>query len=255
MNMATTLYLRAKRILRDSHRWGVRRYRPKILRTFAHDEGAFTQGLAFHNGRIFESTGLDHRSSLRCLDADSGALLQQIAIPDDWAEGVAVDGEGRLLQLSWKRGVATIYSLESFERLGSYGYAGEGWGLTSAPGGFVMTDGSNVLQYRDERFDIRETKRVTNIGRRVGHLNDLAYADGHLFANIWYRDDILQICAKTGRIEAVADCSELRTLAAPKHPEHVLNGIAYRPDRGCFVLTGKCWRLFFEVSLETARTA
>lgn len=249
MDSVMTPYQRAKRLVRDSYRWAVPRFRPKITRMFPHDEEAFTQGLAYDKGRIYESTGLDHSSSLRCVDAESGVVLQKMALPNDWAEGVAVDGN-RVIQLSWKRGVATVYSLPALERIGSYSYDGEGWGLTSAPTGFIMSDGSNTLQFRDRDFAVKRGVKITNCGIAVRRLNDLAYANGKIYANLWYRDDIVRICAKTGKVEAVLDCSELRAIAAPAHAEHVLNGIAYRQDRTSLILTGKCWRLFFEVALE-----
>lgn len=249
MDALMTPYRRAKHFLRDSYRWAVPRFRPAIKRVFPHDEGAFTQGLAYDNGCVYESTGLDHSSSLRRVDADSGAVLQSIAVPNDWAEGVAIDGN-RVIQLSWKRGVATVFSLPDLQRVGSYAYEGEGWGLTAAPKGFIMSDGSNVLQFRDRDFVLQRSETITNCGIAVRRLNDLAYASGKIFANLWYRDDVVRICAETGKVEAVLDCSELRAIAAPQHAEHVLNGITYRPDRASLILTGKCWRLFFEVALE-----
>lgn len=245
----SALYRRAKRILRDTHGWGVPRRRPKVLRSFAHDEGAFTQGLAYDRGFIYESTGLEHASSLRRVDACSGEVLRSIAVPNDWAEGLAIDGD-RLIQLSWKREVATVYSLPDLERIGSYNYEGEGWGLTWAPGGFIMTDGSPALQFRNSDFELREVRKVTNWRIGVRRLNDLAYADGKIYANLWYRDDIVCINADTGTVEAVVDCSELKSAAAPQRPEHVLNGIAHCPERSSFVVTGKCWRFFFEISVD-----
>jgi glutamine cyclotransferase len=244
-----TPYQRAKGLLRDTYRWAVPRWRPKIMRTFPHDEAAFTQGLAYENGIIYESTGLDHASSLRCVDVESGAVLRKIDVPNDWAEGVAVDDQ-RVIQLSWKRGVATVFAKPALERIGSYSYDGEGWGLTSAPTGFIMSDGSSALQFRGEDFVLQRKVKITNCGIGVRRLNDLAYANGKIFANLWYRDDIVRICAETGKVEAILDCSELRSIAAPGNAEHVLNGIAFRQDRASLILTGKCWRWFFEVALE-----
>lgn len=249
MNREISFFQRAKRKLRDSYRWGVPVLRPKILRTFQHDTAAFTQGLAYHNNRIYESTGLNNCSSLRCLDAVSGEVLQKIEIPNDWAEGLAIDDDC-LIQLSWKRGIATLYSLEKFERIGCYLYAGEGWGLTHSMDGFIMTNGSNILQYRDKNFELKKIKAITHFGIKVKRLNDLVYVNNKIFVNRWYRDDILQVCAETGKIEAIIDCGELRSIAVPRHSDHVLNGITYQPDRGSFILTGKCWPLFFEVKLE-----
>lgn len=193
---------------------------------------------------------MDQGSSLRCLDVESGKILQKILIPHDWAEGIAIDND-RLIQLSWKHRVATIFCLEKLKRIGYYSYQGEGWGLTHSSSGFIMSNGSNVLQYRDKNFELIKTKKINHYGIQIRRLNDLAYTNNKIFVNLWYRNDILQICAETGKIEAVIDCSELQFIAAPRHPEHVLNGITYQPDRGSFILTGKCWPFFFEVKFET----
>jgi glutamine cyclotransferase len=219
---------------------------PIVLKAIAHDTAAFTQGLLYHDGLLYESTGLVGQSTLRSLDPASGRVLKKISVPDLFAEGLALMGH-ELIQLSWEEGTALTYSLPDLTQKSYYRYDGEGWGLTSDSASFIMSDGSDTLFVRSKEFAIRKKIPVTLDGRPVKHLNELEYVKGIVYANIWYKNDIVAIRLKTGIVERVIDCSGLVRQARVQNPEDVLNGIAYNPVTQTFFVTGKKWPVMFEV--------
>ena len=222
------------------------RLTPIILKAIVHDTAAFTQGLLYHDGLLYESTGLIGQSTLRSLDPVSGQVLKKIAIPDLFAEGLARMGR-ELVQLSWQEGVALTYSLPDLTQKSYFRYNGEGWGLTSDSSSFIMSDGSDTLFVRSKGFAITKKIPVTLDDRPVKHLNELEYVKGVVYANIWYKNDIVAIRLKTGVVERVIDCSGLVRQARIQNPEDVLNGIAYNPVTQTFFVTGKNWPVMFEV--------
>lgn len=229
-------------------RLGLPRFVPRIIRVLSHDRQAFTQGLAYHDGALYESTGGYGSSSVRRLDPSNGHVRDLIPVPGDFAEGIAAVGD-RLLQLSWRSGEARIYNLPSLEKIGTLAYEGEGWGLASGPSGPIMSDGSCTLRFCNDRLGVARTLRVTSRGLPIRKINDLEWAGGRLYANVWFSGDLLEISPQTGRVIGVVDCSALVSLAGQDATESVLNGIAHDPDRGTFYLTGKHWPSLFEVAI------
>lgn len=238
-----------RRTLRKGWFAGVPRYLPRIIRTLPHDPDAFTQGLAYANGTLFESTGRIGRSTLRAISAEDGTILRSMAVPEVWAEGVAVQ-EDRVVQLTWKDGVAYVYGRDSFERIGQLRYPGEGWGLSACDEGYLMSDGSANLWFRDAAFLPTRRVAVSLKGLPVARLNDVIWAGNRIFANILYAPEIVEVDPVTGSVVGFVDCADLVARARVSDSEHVLNGIAHDPGSGSFFLTGKCWPEVFEVSFE-----
>jgi glutaminyl-peptide cyclotransferase len=222
------------------------RLTPIVLKAIDHDTAAFTQGLLYHDGLLYESTGLVGQSTLRSLDPMSGKVLKKIPVPDLFAEGLALMG-AELVQLSWQEGTALTYSFPELLQKSYFRYTGEGWGLTSDSTSFIMSDGSDTLFVRSKNFTLKKKIPVTLNGRPVTHLNELEYVKGIVYANIWYKNDIVAIRLKTGIVERVIDCSGLVRQARVQNSEDVLNGIAYNPTTQTFFVTGKNWPVMFEV--------
>lgn len=225
----------------------------RVLARYPHDTEAFTQGLLWHDGRLYESTGLEGRSSLRRVRLDDGSIEQRVDLPDDYfAEGLALVGD-ELFQLTWQEGVAFVWDLRTFEKKREHHYEGEGWGLCWDGTHLVMSDGSDRLFFRDPRtFEIDHTVRVTKIGRPVRYLNELECVDGTIYANIWQREEIVRIDPRTGRVTASIDASGLLT-PQERRGTDVLNGIAARGDRNRLLLTGKLWPWLFDVEFVPRR--
>ena len=227
--------------------------RVNVVRRLPHDPGAFTQGLLVHpDGRVFESTGLNGRSSLREVALETGVVARQRDVDARYfAEGLAAVGD-RLLQLTWQDGVAFEYDLESFTPRRELHYEGEGWGLCyDEPNArLVMSDGSATLTFRDpQSFESVGTARVTRQGRAQRMLNELECVDGAVYANVWQTDELVRIDPQTGHVTAVINARGLLTAEELRFAD-VLNGIAYLPASGHFLITGKEWPAMFEVTFE-----
>lgn len=225
------------------------RLRVKVLSVRPHDPGAFTQGLLWHDGMLYESTGLEGLSSLRQVDPKTGEVKRRLDIPLPYfAEGLALVGD-RLFQLTWHNGEAFVYRLADFQRIATHGYPGEGWGLCYDGRRLVMSDGSARLTFRDpETFAPVGDVWVTAAGIPVDRLNELECVDGAVYANLWTSDEIVRIDPATGEVTAIVDASSLmppqeRAAAGAE----VLNGIAWDPTSKTFLLTGKRWPKLFEV--------
>lgn len=226
----------------------------EVVTEYPHDERAFTQGLLLRADRLYESTGLVGRSSLREVDLESGAVIRQRDIPSPYfAEGLELVGD-ELLQLTYTSGVLFRWDRETFETTGTAAYTGEGWGLCFDGTALWMSDGSANLVKRDPAsFEELSSVRVTEQGDPVVRLNELECVDGAVYANIWLTDDIVRIDPTSGRVTARIDASPLReALGTPLIGDAVLNGIAYDPDSGLFLLTGKLWPTVFAVRFVPA---
>jgi glutamine cyclotransferase len=221
---------------------------PVVVRTITHDTGAFTQGLFYYKGLLYESTGLYGQSSLRILDAKDGSIRKTIPVPDIFAEGCA-RMDSSLVQLSWREQGAPVYRFPSLELRSSLSYSGEGWGLTADSALFYMSNGSDTLYARDKRFAIRKKIPVTFMGKPLQLLNELEYVKGLIYANVWYSDSIFVIQPRTGVVIRLIDCTSLVAQNAAPSNQNVLNGIAYNPETRIFYITGKRWRYIFEVKL------
>ena len=220
----------------------------KVHRKIPHDPTAFTQGLLWWQGRLFESTGRRGQSQLRRIDPDTGTVEHRVRIPVlFFGEGLAREGQ-RLVMLTWQAEQAFVFGLPGLDRLGTLSYRGEGWGLCHDGQRFVMSDGSDRLSFRDsESFAVVGQVAVTFEGRPLASLNELECVDGEVYANVFQRDTIVRIDPATGRVTASVDAAGLRDGAGAESAD-VLNGIAYAPERDRFFVTGKLWPAMFEVT-------
>jgi glutamine cyclotransferase len=232
---------------RTAQRVGPQRLRVQVVESYPHDPGAFTQGLVLAGRRLFESTGLEGRSSLREVDVTSGKVLRKLDVPAPvFAEGLALVGS-RLFQLTWKHEVAYTYDRDTFKKGPAFDYTGEGWGLCYDGREIVMSDGSARLTFRGlETFrPVREITVRTN-GQPVEQLNELECVGPHVYANVWMTDRIVRIDPKSGDVTAVIDASNLLA-PAERFGTDVLNGIAHDSSNDTFLITGKLWPRMFRV--------
>lgn len=219
----------------------------KVLEEYPHDRGAFCQGLLWHDGVLFESTGQYGRSTLRRVDPKSGAVLERLDLdPGLFGEGLALAG-GHFVQLTWKAGLALVYDEKDLVPNGQHSYGGEGWGLAWDGERLLMSNGSARITFRDAAtFEPVRELGVTLGGRPVKRLNELEVAEGLLYANIWQETWIARIDPKTGEVTARIDASGLLS-RFDRRGTDVLNCIAYDPDSKTFWVTGKLWPLMFHV--------
>lgn len=229
----------------------------RVLRSYPHDAEAFTQGLLWHDGHLYESTGQYGASSVRKVDLETGEVLQRRA--NDrmiFGEGLALVRD-RLFQLSWLEHTAQVFGLSDLAPARTFDYEGEGWGLCYDGEHLAMTDGSDRVVFRDpETFAIERTVHVEDRGEPMDQLNELECVDGALWANVWQTDRILRIDPRDGRVTAIVDARGLLSDAERQHAD-VLNGIAWIPERQHFIITGKLWPRTFEVEFvprSSART-
>jgi glutamine cyclotransferase len=218
-----------------------------VLNRFPHDKAAFTQGLLYADGKLYESTGLVGRSSLRRVDWSTGQVEASQPVEEPiFAEGLAL-ADDELIQLSWQNGRALVWRFPSFERLREFTYTGEGWGLAFDGHRLIMSDGGSHLTFRDPHsFAPLGGVEVTRGGRPIANLNELEWALGQIYANVWMTETILRIDPATGDVTGTIDASGLLT-PDERAGADVLNGIAFVPDRGTFFITGKFWPQMFEV--------
>jgi glutaminyl-peptide cyclotransferase len=223
---------------------GVAQLTVEIYTTIAHETEAFTQGLVFADGDLYESTGRYGRSQLLQVAPDNGDVLRSADLDAElFGEGLA-HVDGRLIQLTWKAGRALVYDLATLTVVDELTYEGEGWGLCHDGDRLVMSDGSSRLTFRDPAtFDVNGTVEVTNGGAPLSALNELECVDGAVYANIWRTDQIVRIDPSTGRVDAVIEAGSLDRPASAG----VLNGIAHDPETDRFRLTGKNWPAAYEV--------
>jgi len=220
-----------------------------VVRAYPHDPKAFTQGLVYVDGVLYESTGLNGQSSIRRVNLDTGAVLKKRDIAAKYfGEGIAVF-KSELFELTWQSGVAFVYDRTTFAPKRSFKYAGEGWGLTHDQTSLIMSDGTEYLRFLDPAtFAERRRLRVTGVGQPVKNLNELEYVKGEIFANVWMTDYIARIDPASGRVNAYID---LRRLLPEREipPNSVLNGIAYDAAGDRLFVTGKLWPKLFEIKL------
>lgn len=230
-------------------------WRIEVLDRRPHDLEAYTQGLLWHGGVVYESTGSYGSSSLRAWRWSDGEELARVNLdPRLFGEGIALLAdrarpEQRLLQLTWRRGEALVWSLDPLRQRSRIRYEGEGWGLAYDGSDLIMSDGTPVLSFRDPHtLEVRRRLRVTRQGMPLANLNELELVDDVLFANLYGSDEIAAIDLDSGSVIAVIDASGLLTDEEAAAAD-VLNGIAFRPDTGTFLLTGKYWPWVFEVRI------
>lgn len=221
--------------------------RTRVLRRYPHDTNAFTQGLIWHDGVSYESTGQYGNSSLRRVRLDDGKVLAERQLdPRLFGEGLARVGT-RLIQLTWRAGQAIVSNLETLEEQETLRYGGEGWGLCFDDTSLVMSDGSSTLTFRDpETMEVRRRVTVRRDGIPVRMLNELECVGPDVYANVWRRNEIVRIDPNSGDVTASIDARGLLSREEANRAD-MLNGIAYKPDTRTFLLTGKLWPTVFEV--------
>jgi glutaminyl-peptide cyclotransferase len=222
----------------------------KIVHTYPHDPKAYTQGLIYLDGHLYESTGLNGRSSLRMVDLETGQVEQQVPVDSKYfAEGLTNWGS-TLVQLTWLAHTGFVYDRFSFRQLRTFHYDGEGWGLTQDGRSLILSDGTATLRFLDpETFKVTRSIVVKDKGSPITELNELEYVRGEIYANVWHTDRIARISPATGKVLGWIDLSNL--LPADRHPdpEAVLNGIAYDAAHNRLYVTGKLWPELFEIEV------
>jgi glutaminyl-peptide cyclotransferase len=222
----------------------------RIVHTYPHDPRAFTQGLIFLDGDLYESTGLEGRSSLRMVDLATGRVLQSVAVPSQYfAEGLAAWGS-TLIQLTWQSHVAFVYDRFSFRLLKTLPFDGEGWGLTEDGRDLILSDGSANLKFLDPAtLHVVHQIQVSDRGSPVTELNELEYVHGEIYANVWHTDRIARIAPATGKVLGWIDLTGILPPGQRTDPEAVLNGIAYDAAHDRLFVTGKLWPELFEIKV------
>lgn len=228
-------------------------YTYEVINTYPHDAAAFTQGLVFYQGALYESAGNYRSSSLRKVELETGRVLKKIDVPPQYfAEGLALFN-GRLLQLTWQEFTGFIYDLDTFQQQGTFSYTGQGWGLTHDGTSLIMSDGTSQLRWLDpQNFQVQRTVSVTDRGRKIELLNELEYVNGEVWANIWYTDRIARINPANGIITGWIDLTGLLA-ATDSARADVLNGIAYDATGNRLFVTGKWWPKLFEIRLKPSK--
>ena len=228
----------------------------RIVHTYPHDAQAYTQGLVYVDGHLYESTGLNGRSSLRMDYLETGRVLQIVHLPAKYfGEGLASWGS-TLVQLTWQAHIGFVYDRFSFRQQRTFHYDGEGWGLTDDARDLILSDGTSTLRFLDPRT-FREVRHIVveDQGTPVDQLNELEDVRGEIYANVWHTDRIARISPATGRVLGWIDLSGLLKPGDVTNPEAVLNGIAYDPAHDRLFVTGKLWPKLFEIKVvpETAK--
>ena len=228
-------------------------YAYEVVRSFPHDTGAFTQGLAIMGDTLYESTGNYGQSTLRRVALQTGEVerIRRLSATI-FGEGLALYDD-KIIQLTWKSGVGFIYDMETFELLRSVSYPGEGWGITYDGARFIMSDGSSILYFRD-KVTFEETGRVVvrDENGPVRFLNELEYVKGEIYANIWQEDRIARIDPETGGVTGWIDLEGLLEAGGQDlrgGTVDVLNGIAFDAAGDRLFVTGKWWPLLFQIRL------
>ncbi len=222
----------------------------RVIHTYPHDEHAFTQGLVYVDGHLYESTGIKGSSSLREEDLETGRILNFYPVPDQYfAEGLT-DWGNTLIQLTWQAHIAFVYDRATFQLLRTFHYQGEGWGLTQDGKDLILSDGSATLRFFDPA-DFREVRKIAvrDRGAPVTELNELEFIHGQIYANIWHSDRIARISPATGKVLGWIDLTGLLPDSQRSSPEAVLNGIAYDAAHDLILVTGKLWPKIFEIEV------
>lgn len=223
---------------------------PQVVERYPHDINAFTQGLIFLDGKLYESTGRRGASSLRRVDPATGRVEQISRLPPQlFAEGLT-EFDGRLIQLTWQARTGLVYDLAGFELIGQFGYDGEGWGLTHDGERLIMSDGTSRLRFLDPAsYEVIGSVTVTSEGAPLANLNELEFIDGEVWANVWYDDRIARIDPESGIVAGWIDLSALYP-ANTRSSEAVVNGIAYDAATDAIYVTGKLWPAIFVIEIE-----
>jgi glutamine cyclotransferase len=226
------------------------RWTYKVVSTFAHDPKAFTQGLVFEDGFLYEGTGLNGRSELRKVELETGNVLKTYKLPDEFfGEGITIYND-RIFQLTYQSHVGFVYDKETFELLREFEYQTEGWGLTHDDKYLIMSDGTPMLYFLDPKtFKQKHKIMVLDQNSQVWGLNELEYIDGEIYANVWPTERIVKIEPETGRVIGWIDAEGILAPEDHSEPVDVFNGIAYDAANRRLFVTGKFYPKLYEIKL------
>jgi glutamine cyclotransferase len=225
-------------------------YGYKVVNTYPHDRTAFTQGLVYESGGLYEGTGLRGRSTLRRVELETGDILQFRELPAQFfGEGVTIYGD-KIIQLTWQSNVGFVHDKETFQLLRDFNYPTEGWGITHDGKRLIMSDGTSTLYFLDpETFEEIGQIEVRDNDGPVNKLNELEYVRGEIYANVWLTDRIVRIAPLTGQVIAWIELEGLLSPEDRSERVDVLNGIAYDAKNDRLFVTGKLWPKLFEIEL------
>lgn len=240
---------------------GVPVYTYEIVNTFKHDPKAFTEGLFFHNGFLYESTGQEEKSNLRRVELETGKVLQQFNIPkESFGEGTTILN-GKIYQLTWRDETAFVYDAETFKLLNQFDYQGDGWGLTNDGKNLYMTDSTHIIRVIDpETFKtIRTVAVFREDGKPLMQINELEFVKGEIWSNVWHSEDpeilgkpnhIARIDPNSGKLLGWIDLGGISPEDVERNNENTLNGIAYDAAADRIFVTGKNWKKLFEIKVK-----
>lgn len=220
----------------------------RVLHTYPHDPNAYTQGLIFEDGHLYESTGLYDRSSLREVDLQTGRVIHEYDLPSQYfGEGLTNWGNA-IVQITWKAHTGFVYDRATFRLIHTFHYSGEGWGLTQDGRNLILSDGTSTLRFLNpETFQQVRSVAVTDHGKAVQQINELEYIHGEIYANIWFSNRIARISPETGRVLGWIDLSGIIPVVELRSNDSVLNGIAWDAKNNRLFVTGKLWPKLFEI--------
>ena len=227
----------------------VKRYKLEVTSEYPHDTQSYTQGLFFNEGQLYESTGLNGKSTFRAVDLQTGKELKRFDFDKKYFVEGSVMFDGNLYIMTWENRVIFIYDAETLEYKSTHRYARPGWGITTDGKQLIASDGTANLYFMDGNLKLDRKVVVKLEDRPVRWLNELEYIDGRIWANVYTSDEIVIINPRTGKVEGVIDCSGLLPRNLRTDTTDVLNGIAYNPEDGKVYLTGKNWPRLYEVRL------
>ncbi len=225
-------------------------YAYKVVNTYPHDQNAFTQGLVFEDGFLYEGTGLYGSSTLRRKELETGQVLQMHELPSQFfGEGITIY-EDKIIQLTWKSNLGFVYDKDTFELQKEFNYPSEGWGITHDEKHLIISDGTPILRFLDPKaFKVVDQIEVHKHGLPLTSLNELEYIQGKIYANVWKTDCIAIIDPKTGKVDGWIELKGILSLEDYGRPIDVLNGIAYDAKSDRLFVTGKLWPKLFEIDL------
>lgn len=231
----------------------VRQYKAQAVAEYPHDRTSYTQGLFFYDGQMYESTGLNGKSTFRKVDIRTGKALYRLNFDRRYFLEGSVEKDGNIYMLTWQNNVAFVYDAKTLKYKKSYSYPREGWGLATDGKSLIASDGSANLYFLDDDFRTARKLTVRLNGRPVNDLNELEYIDGKIWANVYLTDLIVIVNPADGNVEATVDCSGLLPSRLRYDDTDVLNGIAYNPQNGKIYLTGKNWCRLYEIKLAEVK--
>lgn len=225
-------------------------YGYEVVNAYPHDTGAFTQGLGYHDGTLYEGTGIRGESDIRQVKLESGNVIRKREISDQYfGEGITLWND-RLVQLTWQSNVGFVYERATFDRVDDFSYPTEGWGLTHDGERLIMSDGTSSLYFHDpDTFERQGSVEVQDDDEPIDQLNELEFIEGKVYANVWQADRIAIIDPTDGRVTAWIDLTGLLPEKDRTPSTDVLNGIAYDAENDRLFVTGKRWPKLFEIDV------